>query len=336
MEGPSLIIAHEEFERFLGRKIQAVTGVKAEELKWLKGKSITQTRSWGKHFLILIGERVLRIHFLMFGSYRFNSFREDVEPKLHLKLAGGDDINFYSCAIKEINGPIDDLYDWGVDIMSPLWDEKRVLKLMRANADEQVADVLMDQTLFAGSGNIIKNEVLFRLHLHPEALVRDLSPDQQRSLVRETRKYGRQFYDWKKLGKLKANWCIFRKRTCPWCALPVIKRPTGKLQRFSHYCENCQYMGALASNSLPANESAAAFATQSSKSRTEGSVRSSKDKLGTRASKRSQAVGLRKVQEGTKPQSRKTRAKRISKRSSAASRIKNSRSTQIAGKSPKH
>lgn len=276
MEGPSLVIAQEEFEPFLGRKIQAVTGVKAEELKWLKGKSVTQTSAWGKHFLILIGDRVLRIHFLMFGSYRINSVRENREPKLHLKIAGGDDLYFYSCAIKEIDGPIEQIYDWGVDIMSPSWSEKRVLKLVLDRPEEQIADILMDQNIFAGSGNIIKNEVLYRLHLHPEALVRDLSPEQQRSLVRETREYGHQFYEWKKAGKLKANWLIFRKRVCPRCDLPVIKQPTGKLQRFSHYCENCQFMGDLASKKLRKRGRVAAVVAAKVQKKTRSSEKSLK------------------------------------------------------------
>jgi endonuclease VIII len=58
--------------------------------------------------------------------------------------------------------------------MSPLWDEKAVTKLAKAGQERMICDVLMDQEIFAGLGNIIKNEVLFNVHLHPEAIVEDL------------------------------------------------------------------------------------------------------------------------------------------------------------------
>jgi endonuclease-8 len=103
-----------------------------------------------------------------------------------------------------------------------------------------VCDVLMDQEIFSGIGNIIKNEVLFKLRIHPETRAGELSPKEQGELVKEARKYALQFYKWKKSGELKRNWKIFRKKRCPRCDLPVQKRPTGKGKRLSHFCRSCQ------------------------------------------------------------------------------------------------
>ena len=50
-----------------------------------------------------------------------------------------------------------------------------------------VGDALLDQDIFSGVGNIIKNEVLFNLGLLPEVKVGELTARQQRALVREVR-----------------------------------------------------------------------------------------------------------------------------------------------------
>ncbi|HRO68823.1 MAG TPA: hypothetical protein PK951_00545 [Chitinophagaceae bacterium] len=37
-----------------------------------------------------------------------------------------------------------------------------------------VCDALLDQEIFSGVGNIIKNEVLYRIRVHPESLIGDI------------------------------------------------------------------------------------------------------------------------------------------------------------------
>ena len=50
-------------------------------------------------------------------------------------------------------------YDFATDVMSDSWDPAAALRRMRGFPREEIADVLLDQTIFAGVGNIIKNEV---------------------------------------------------------------------------------------------------------------------------------------------------------------------------------
>lgn len=239
MEGPSLVIACEELAPWFGHRVDAVDGAQAKTFGSLRGHEFTEAKSWGKHLLLRFEDVTLRIHFLMFGSYRINDPRENRIPKLELRFGRGT-IYFYSCAIRALDRKIEDIYDWTTDLMSPAWDSKKALDAVREIPKTMVCDALMDQTIFAGSGNIIKNEVLFNLELHPEARVGALSAAQQQALVKEVHTYSHQFYEWKKVGQLKRNWRIFRKKVCPRCHVPVKKRPTGKLERFSHYCTSCQ------------------------------------------------------------------------------------------------
>jgi endonuclease-8 len=234
MEGPSLVILKEELQPFVRKRVTRLTGQKQKEFRELKGTVLRGVRSWGKHLLLFFPNEVLRVHFLMFGSYRINDTRER-PPRLSFKF-GKSEVNLYSCAIKKLEAGVLKTYDWTVDIMSPEFDEAKAVKAIRARPKSQVCDILMDQTIFAGVGNIIKNEVLFRLRLHPELRMETLTLARCRRLVKETRHYCAQFYEWKKINQLKRNWRIFRKRKCPLCGKAVVKKPTGVLKRFSHFC----------------------------------------------------------------------------------------------------
>jgi endonuclease VIII len=239
MEGPSLVILKEELKKFKGKKVLSVSGVSKIDQQRLVGQKIVAFKTWGKHFLIQFKKFSLRIHFLMFGSYRVN---EEKTTRLMLGLALEDDqyLNFYSCAIKMIDEDLDDVYDWSVDVMNDTWDGKKARRALRKQPERSVSDVLLDQEIFAGVGNIIKNEVLFRIGVHPESHVGALPARKLTELINEAREYSFDFYRWKKEYQLKKHWLIYTKRTCPRCKIPVVKKHTGKNPRRSFFCENCQ------------------------------------------------------------------------------------------------
>ena len=83
MEGPSLVILREELAKFKGKKIIEASGLSKIDYSKLIGKKINSFQTWGKHFLIVLKDVTIRIHFLMFGSYRVNETKE-TKPRLHL------------------------------------------------------------------------------------------------------------------------------------------------------------------------------------------------------------------------------------------------------------
>jgi endonuclease VIII len=258
MEGPSLVIAKEEFSPFLRGKLKDVEGNAKFGLEKLEGAKFVAVESWGKHFLLSFetgrGKKKeilhLRIHFLMFGSYRIDNPRENRFPRMAYSI-GKTRFYFYSCGIRPIDQEVLDAYDWSIDLMSRKWNHKQAVQSVKAKSETMICDVLMDQNIFAGLGNIIKNEVLYRLLLHPELKVKDLTPKQLDKLVSEAHNYSHQFYEWKKINQLKRHWLIFRKKDCPFKHGKLVKEPTGKLQRFSHYCPVCQPKKKRKANVLP-------------------------------------------------------------------------------------
>jgi endonuclease-8 len=240
-EGPSIVILKEQLTPFLGQTIRRVAGNTTIEKERLLDQRVESFRSWGKHFLVELPDFSLRVHFMLFGSYRINEDKPRAVPRLSLGFDAGE-INFYACSVRFIEEPLDLVYDWWADVMSPHWDEKLALARLRAQPDTLACDALLDQDLFAGVGNIIKNEVLFRIRVHPLSKVGALPAKKLRELVREARQYSFDFYEWKKQFVLKKHWLVHTKRTCPRCQGPLKKEYLGRTNRRSFFCENCQVL----------------------------------------------------------------------------------------------
>ncbi len=241
MEGPSLVILKEALKSFKGKKIIHATGttirINPEELI---SQKIIDFKSWGKHFIIVFKKFSIRIHFLMFGSYRINE-RKDAKPRLQLQFDKGE-LNFYTCSVLKLEESLDILYDWSSDVMNDAWSAAKARKKIKKHPAASVSDILLDQNIFTGVGNIIKNEVLYRIRVHPETLVNALSPRKLTELINEARAYSFDFYRWKKIFMLKKNWLIYTKKKCPRCKQAVVKKYTGVNKRRSFFCESCQVL----------------------------------------------------------------------------------------------
>jgi len=204
----------------------------------LVNQTVIDFKSWGKHFLICLPKFTLRIHFMLWGSYSVNEpLKKNI--RLHLHFNNGD-LYLYSCSIKVIDEDLDHVYDWSGDVLNDAWDEKKARKKLKAQPDLQVCDALLDQNIFAGVGNIIKNEVLFRIQVHPESIIKLLPPRKLTELIREARNYSFDFLEWKKAFLLRKHWLVHTKQICPRCVIPLIKKYLGKTKRRTFYCENCQ------------------------------------------------------------------------------------------------
>jgi endonuclease-8 len=237
-EGPSLVILKEELQPFKGKKIVTVRGNSKENIQQLKGQKIIDFKTWGKHLLICFKGVTLRIHFLLFGKYTINE-KKPSPVRLGLEFEKGE-INFYNCSIKFISDPLDEVYDWTADVMNDNWDPKAAKQKLKEKPNMLVCDALLDQQIFSGSGNIIKNEVLYRIKVHPETLVGNLPVKKLNELVKEARNYSFDFLEWKKEYTLRKHWLAHTKKTCNRDGGPIIKKYLGKTNRRTFFCETCQ------------------------------------------------------------------------------------------------
>lgn len=248
MEGPSLYLAASQLRPFKGKTVLSVSGNSKIEKERMLGKNIKNIFAWGKHLVIQFGEFALRTHFMLFGAFEATvdnstltgDYLRSYTPRLQLDFENGD-IKLFNCSVKflETRNPKAD-YDFTIDIMSPKWDPDRAFESISAKPGAEIADLLLDQNIFAGVGNIIKNEVLWRVRIHPQTQVKDIPPFELKDLIAETKKFSHLFYKWRKVFLLRKHLDIYQKSICPRCGANVKREKTGKRNRISHFCPVCQ------------------------------------------------------------------------------------------------
>ncbi|MBA3238367.1 MAG: endonuclease [Parachlamydiaceae bacterium] len=249
MEGPSIYLATEWLSPFVGKAILEVDGNTHIGKERLHKKKVLDIFSWGKHLVFQFDDFALRVHFMLFGSFQATVKgtkvtgdypKKDVPPRLELKFNSGE-ITLYSCSLKYLDtANAKELYDFSTDVMSSEWSPKKAIEKIKKQQEEEIADVLLDQSIFSGVGNIIKNEVLFIVKTVPTTPVKDISAPQLKKLVNTAREFSFQFYEWRKKFELKKHYQIYRKKICTVCGDTICKKWTGTRKRVSYFCQNCQ------------------------------------------------------------------------------------------------
>lgn len=237
-EGPSLYVLREKVIHFKGKKVIEAGGYAKIDMSRMDGQKVLDIRTWGKQLLFRFKGFGVRVHMMLFGSYQIDA-RKKVNPSLSLRFENGE-VNFYVSSIKYIEGDLSDTYDWRADIMADEWSAKHAFSVLREKSTMLACDALMDQEIFSGSGNIIKNEVLYRSRIHPESRIGKMPDTKLREMIRETRKYAFDFLRWKEVGTLGKNWLAYEQKVCKRCDLPFKVKDTGKGKRGTYFCTNCQ------------------------------------------------------------------------------------------------
>ncbi len=240
-EGPSIVILKELVQPYKCRKVIGVDGNSKQDIQRMAGQKIIDFKSWGKHFLICFKKFTVKIHFMLFGSYSINEKVERKLTRLGLHFKNGD-LYFYACSVQFINEELDNVYDWSGDVMNDTWDPSKAKKKLKQQPEMLVCDTLLDQHIFSGVGNIIKNEVCFRIYVHPESKVGALPTKQLNQLIKEAKNYSFDFLQWKKSFVLRKHWLAHTKKICPRCNIPFIKKYAGKTKRRTFFCANCQVL----------------------------------------------------------------------------------------------
>ncbi len=222
----------------------------------LAGRSVIDVRTLGKElFLFLDTGPCLRVHFLMSGYVRFNNQQTDPDegarktqperPRLELEMTR-DVVSFYLCSV-ELRDDQETRDRWErmitLDVCWSRFDAKRSADtIMEARHEERlVADVIMDQEVMPGVGNIIKNEGCFDAGINPLTKIRDLSREHVVTLVKMLRDFSMIFYNCRKTGKpLHKFYKMYRFSKCKQCDSKVTKCKPGEYQRGTYFCPQCQ------------------------------------------------------------------------------------------------
>jgi endonuclease VIII len=248
MEGPSLHLAAEQLQPFIGRKIERVSGNSKIGIERLPGLKVKEIFAWGKHLVFQFDTFALRVHFMLWGTFAATvrgrsvtgDYRRSGPPRLVLNFPNGE-ITIWAASVKFVEDPdAKSTYDFSADIMADEWDGRAALAKVRAFSRGEIADVLLDQAIFGGVGNIIKNEVLFRTRVNPFARVRDISDRKLRAIVADARTFSFRFLELRRTFSLRKNLEVYRRSACPRCGGKIERRVHGQRARRSFFCPRCQ------------------------------------------------------------------------------------------------
>ena len=232
----------------------------------LTGRTIDDVRAAGKHVLMRFsGDLILRTHMRMNGSWHIYRPGEKWQrPSRSMRIVVGtadfEAVGFDIPVAEMIKGKDlrrhDELRQLGPDLLAEDFDAGEAARRIRARGAAEIADVLLNQRVLAGIGNVYKSEVLFSCGVSPFAVVSSLSDSAIDCLVAT----GRRFLRANVTDHLAAmtTYTGFRRTTrrsdpkerlwvygragdpCRKCGTPISIRAQGRDARLTYWCERCQ------------------------------------------------------------------------------------------------
>ena len=226
-----------------------------------RGRFVADVRAQGKHMLVVLDDTpsggpqrpgaVLRVHLGMTGSWRRTEPDEPLgrsEQFLGLLLATNEDVLacFRPAEVERVDGralathaPLARL---GQDLLVDPLDLDEVVARARTHDDEAIADVLLDQTVACGVGNVYKSEVCFFERVDPFTPVPALDDDALRALYARAARLMRANVDgpMRTTTALPRRYWVYGARMCMRCRGPVRFARQGPHARVTYWCPRCQ------------------------------------------------------------------------------------------------
>ncbi|XP_077986064.1 endonuclease 8-like 2 [Glandiceps talaboti] len=274
-EGPSVQRWSTIANQFIGRQILDVEGnTQVVNKKALIGCIFSSVQPYGKQMFLEFkpsplvkttpgeeddkdskktasGTVWLRYHFLMWGGLRANELKGPSRlsktqkvptPRLLIRFSDSEFLAFYSGSVQYVDEPCDDT---ATDILKTNFDIDKATAAVQGK--RAVCYTLLDQSVFAGLGNIMKNEALYTAKVHPLELGADLTSTQAKQVVQAAVDFSAMWMDYEKNREFKKTWqkltdkCqVYQKSKC------VEGHKTQRdwfgesLKRMTIWCPECQ------------------------------------------------------------------------------------------------
>jgi endonuclease VIII len=233
----------------------------------LAGRTIEKVESRGKWLLIYFsGDLILVTHMLMSGSWHiYRSGEQWRRSRQHMRAvirttafeAVAFDVpvaRFHTARSLERHSAIPKL---GPDLLGQQFAEDKAIARIRARPDDEIADVLLNQQVMAGIGNVFKSEICFACKVHPFRTVSSLSNAEIDCLVDTARKQlaanvldtsGDRITTYTGKRRTTGNadpvarvWVYGRQgQPCRRCGAAILMRKRGTGARSTYWCPDCQ------------------------------------------------------------------------------------------------
>jgi endonuclease-8 len=233
----------------------------------IAGRTVEQVTAAGKHLLMAFsGDLVLRTHMRMNGSwhiYRPGERWQRPRPAMRITIETAEWMavafnvhvaEFIPAASLARHRPLAEL---GPDLLADDFDPEEALRRMQARPDEPIGDVLLNQRVMAGLGNVYRSEVLFMTRVNPATPVSSIGEDTLREIIETARRVllanvseqsgpGMVTYrsGRRTTGRMRPEdrlWVYSRGgESCRRCGTPIAFSKTGDAARVTYWCPTCQ------------------------------------------------------------------------------------------------
>jgi endonuclease-8 len=269
-EGDSIFRTAEALNRHLSGRIvtrfesvfPALTRVDAD--RPIAGRTVEGVTSRGKHILMTFsGDLVLHTHMRMNGSWHgYPSGAPWRRPARDMRVlvanaefvAVGFNVPIAELLTSREMLRHDALRTLGPDLLDVSFDVDAAGLRMRGQSGRAVADVLLDQRVVAGIGNIFKSEALFAAGVYPFTPASEVSDSDRirilgiaRDMLRANRAPARRLAPSRgirtrdSLQSGTALWVYGRGgKPCRKCGTPIEAKKTGLDARVTYWCPTCQ------------------------------------------------------------------------------------------------
>jgi endonuclease-8 len=231
------------------------------------GRTVEKVESRGKWLLIhFSGDLILVTHMLMSGSwhmYRLGERWHRGRREMRAVIATTDFeavafnvpvAKFYTAHTLARNSGIPKL---GPDLLGAEFAADEAKARLTAHGDEEIANVLLNQRVMAGLGNVYKSEVLFACGVHPFRLVSALTAAEVDCILERARRFleanvkdsaegGMVTYTGLRRTTRAADpgarlWVYRRQgKECRRCGTAILMRRQGPGARSTYWCPECQ------------------------------------------------------------------------------------------------
>lgn len=183
--------------RLVGEPIEQLRLRDRGEVEAARGLTLGEIEAVGKHLLVLIDRRfTLHVHLGLRGAYRLYdrdaAWQAAAAASTVLVVVPRTVLAIFRSAVHELRPYRDmrleqQLRRLGPDLLAPELDLAAVVARARAPGfrDMAVTDLLLDQTVAAGIGNVYRSEVLFLCRVYPWARVGTLDDATLQGLVEQ-------------------------------------------------------------------------------------------------------------------------------------------------------
>jgi endonuclease VIII len=226
----------------------------------LAGRRVERVHALGKHLLVDIeGGWTLRVHLGMHGKWLRRHAREAQPRAPTVVLVAGerafDCVRAYTAELVRTDALRNHarLARLGPDLLveEPDIDEAVRRALIAAYAGREIGDVLLDQRVASGIGNVWKSEVLFACRVHPRTTVGSLGDARLRELFETAARLMRDNLATRRREAVPLRrrpqpnsqrlWVYGRAgKPCLECGAAIERALQGDMARSTYWCPACQ------------------------------------------------------------------------------------------------